>query len=254
MKTKILTIADGFGDSISSPAWYPEYHKWPFILNLMTKNLDIIDFSRYGAGNEYMVSVLKDQYRSVDKVLIQWSIPDRLDLVLAHQDPTNNQWQELISSDPVYSENIRLIGQDKWWLSSASTQSWVRDYHERFISKRQHQIRSQIWIEYAHQLLSQIPHRFMLAYDSLYLDGINVDPNVWIWHDAWKGMHDYRYHSEYRSLDLGIVQPIPLIHFDFIKRFVMPNFDLPWRNDRELAAVESMLLRKYNLYKDQKPE
>ena len=93
----------------------------------------------------------------------------------------------------------------------------------------------------------------MLTYESQYLQDVDVDSNTWIWHDAWKGMHDWRYHSRYQDLDLDLTQPIPLIHFDFIKCHIMPRFDLPWRSDNELATVEKMLLTHYNECKDKKP-
>lgn len=250
---KILALADGFGDSVACPTWYPEYHKWPAILKLMTKNVDIIDFCRYGAGNEYITSCLKHNYQRADIVFVQWAMPNRLDLMLAHERSMLDQWHDKINSDEVYKDNFQDIDQDRWWISSASTLDWVKDYHNRFISKKQHQNRSKIYIEYAHELLRSKKHGFLLTCDSGYLKNIDVDPDVWIWHEPWKGMHDWRYHSRYRHLDLGVVQPIPLIHLDFIQRFIMPKFDLPWRSEREIQAVESMLMRKYNQYKDQKP-
>jgi len=32
---KLLTLADGFGDSAASPVWYPNFLKWPEIIKLM---------------------------------------------------------------------------------------------------------------------------------------------------------------------------------------------------------------------------
>lgn len=250
---KILTLADGFGDSVACPPWYPEYHKWPAILKLMTRGVDIIDLCRYGAGNEYMLSCLQHNYQKADIIFIQWALPYRLDLMLAHQQPVLDQWHAKISTDEIYKDNFQTIGQDRWWIPSASTVDWVKDYRDKFISKKQHQSRSRIWIEYAHNLLKSKQHGFLLTPDSEYLQGVNVDPDVWIWHEPWRGMHDWRYHSEYKHLDLGVTQPIPLIQFDFIRRFIMPKFDLPWRSKRDLQGVESMLMRKYNQYKDQKP-
>lgn len=250
---KILALADGFGDSQICPSWYPEFHKWPTILKLMTKDIEVIDFCRYGAGNEYMVSCLRHNYQVADLVFIQWAIPYRLDLILAHERPMLDEWIAKINSDDVYKNNFQDIGQDRWWMSSGSTVDWVKDYRNKFISRRQHQTRSKIWAEYAHGLLKSKKHGFLLAYDGEYLQDADIDPDVWVWHEPWKGMHDWRFHSHYSDLDLGVTQPIPLIQFDFIKEFIMPKFDLPWRSEREIQAVESMLVRKYNQYKDQKP-
>lgn len=249
-KLKILTLADGFGDSWACPPWFPQWHKWPALIGLMTQNTEIIDLSRYGSGNEYLVNCLRHNYHQADVTFLQWTVPARLDLVLAHEPDVDQLWHQCIDSDIMYRENFQYIGQHKWWISSASDQPWVREYHRRFISKTQHQLRSEIWIEYAHKLLKDRPHNFLLTYDSEYLRDIDVPNDVWIWHEPWKGMHDWRNHSQFRDLDFGLVQPIPLIHFDFIKRFIVPKCDLPWRNERELQAVESMLKRKYNQYKE----
>ena len=250
---KILTLADGFGDSRACPSWYPEYTKWPSIIGLMTKGTEIVDMCRYGAGNEYITACLREYHRSAHAVFLQWARPDRLDLILDPDHASHAQWYKQISADPVYKDNFQVIDQTKWWLSSASDSPWVNDYHQRFISKTQHLHRSKIWAEYAHQILRSIPHGFLLTSESHYLRDANVDPATWIWHQPWHGMNEWRNHSQYRDLDLALTQPIPLIQFDFVRQFVMPKFDLPWRNEREIKAVENMLLRKYNQYKDQKP-
>lgn len=249
---KILALADGFGDSVASPSWYPDYHKWPELITLMTRSCELTNLARYGAGNEYMIDCLKNHYHQADLVLIQWAIPDRLDLLLAHDAGMRDFWQREIASDSTYHDNTISTGQYSWWLSSSSTQASVQEYHKKYITKQQHQTRSRVWIEYAHRLLGSKQHGFMLTSDSEYLMDLDVDTDIWIWHRPWRGMHDWRYHSRFASLDLDLVQPIPLIQFDFITRFIMPRFDLPWRSPREIAAVESMLLRKYNQYKDKR--
>ena len=240
----LLTLADGFGDSVAVPNWYPTYYKWPKIIELMTHDLAVCDFSRYGAGNEYLVNVLKQHIASSDAVLLQWTIPNRLDLVL---DASNQAWQEVISSDPVYHDNVVKLNNHDFWLSSSSKVTKVQDYHRTYISLSQHQLRSQLFIDYAKLLINQhqVNYRFMLTWDSLYLEDNVANDINWSWHTPFKGMHDFRYHSKFSELDLGITQPIPLIHYDFIKQFIMPYLNLPWRSERELAAVETMLYKHY---------
>lgn len=238
---KLLTLADGYGDSVAVPAWYPKYWKWPEIIKLMTKDVELHNYSRYGAGNEFIINQLKQYINQADVALIQWAQPNRLDLVLAHENPAF--WEETIASDQVYKNNVVVCGHKKFWISSASSVPAVRDYHNRYISMEQHQSRSQIFIEYAKLLLEQhnIDYRFMLVDDSDYLD---VSAN-WICHKPMKGMSDFRRKSKYSNLDLGIVQPLPIVAFDFIKQHVMPSIDLNWRNNREIDAVENMLYRHY---------
>lgn len=238
---KLLTLSDGYGDSSAVPSWYPKYWKWPEIIKLITSGLELNNRSRYGAGNEFIVNQLKQNINDVDSVIIQWAQPNRLDLVLAHTDA--KFWDNVISSDSVYNNNVVSCGADKIWISSASKTDAVREYHNRYISIRQHQLRSQIYIEYAKLLLDQrnLNYRFMLVSDSNYLDlGAN-----WICHQPFKGMDSFRYDSKYRDLELGLTQPIPLVAFDFIKQYIMPNIDLQWRSSKEINAVENMLYRHY---------
>ena len=117
------------------------------------------------------------------------------------------------------------------------------DYHQQYITTRQHQLRSQIYVEYAKLLLEQhkVDYRFMLVDNSEYL-GIDAD---WICHEPFKGMNDFKSKSKYRDLELGLVQPTPLVAFDFIKQYIMPNINLPWRDNRDIDAVENMLYRHY---------
>jgi hypothetical protein len=238
---KLLTLADGYGDSIAVPTWYPKYWKWPKIIKLMTKGVDVVDHSRYGAGNEFMVNQLKQHIDSVDVAMVQWAQPDRLDLVLSH--PNIDFWNGVIASDPVYHSNTVDCGLNKFWLSSDSQTSAVQEYHHRYISHTQHQMRSQIFVKYAKLLLEhhKIDYRFMLVNNSEYID---VDAN-WICHEPFKGMNEFRYVSQYRELELGITQPTPLVAFDFIKQHIMPSIDLQWRSSRDIDAVENMLHRHY---------
>lgn len=246
----LLTIADGYGDSVAVPSWYPDYIKWPELVALMTCGVNLTNLSQYGAGNEYIVNCLRHNIENQNCILIQWAVPSRLDLVLEHQ---NSFWPTAIAADPVYSNNIIKVGADKFWLSSASTIDPVTDYHTKFISTRQHQLRSQLYIDYATLLLKQhnVEFKFMLTENSNYL--AHVDTMNWVWHDPWQGMNDFRKHSKYFDLDLELNQPIPLIFFDFIKTFIMPQVNLPWRNTAQISGIENMLYRKYNQALENRP-
>lgn len=240
----LLTLADGFGDDIAAPSWYPRYFKWPKVIELMTKGVIVNNVSRHGAGNEYLVTALRNNIQTANIVLLQWTVPNRLDLVL---NKSNTHWQATIDSDTVYNDNTISSGKYKFWLSSGSTTADVIEYHNKYISAEQHQLRSQMFVDYAKLLIDQyqLEYQFMLTWDSEYLQNNVADDIKWSWHKPFKGMHDFRNHSKFSELDLGIIQPIPLIHFDFIKQFIMPCVELPWRSDREIAAVESMLYRHY---------
>lgn len=239
---KLFTVADGFGDSAIGPEWYQHFFKWPEIIKLMTKGVELTNLSRYGAGNEYIVQCLR-QADTIDVALVQWAIPNRLDLLLAHK---SSFWADQINADRVYNNNVLNLGSDQYWLSSNSQCHYVREYHQKFISMRQHQTRSQLFVEYAKLLLLHqgVKYKFMLTSDSKYLEP-TTDIEQWCWHDPFKGMDSFRQVSKFCDLDFGLTQPISLIHFDFIKQFIMPSLDLQWRNNKEIDAVENMLHRKY---------
>lgn len=240
---RLLTLSDGFGDTVHSPNWYQQFYKWPDIIKLMCKNCELVNLSRYGAGNEYILNALKQNYNSADFVFVQWATPARLDLVLEHED---DYWQEQIALDPMYSENIVNIDTDQYWLSSGTIMPAVAQYHST-IGLRQHQIRSQNYVDYAHRLLETVPYRFMLVEDSLYLRETDVKPLNWCWHSEYAGMQSFRQISNYaqEDQDAQVVQPISLVQFDFVRKYIQPTVDLPWRNEREILAVENMLYKKY---------
>jgi hypothetical protein len=242
---KLLTIADGFGDSSAVPLWYPDYIKWPEIIKLMTRGVDLQNLSRYGAGNEYIVQCLRNNLTDKDAVLIQWAQPTRLDLILAHNVETTEFWNQQIVNDPIYNNNVVNLNNNKVWLTSASMSSGVREYHDKFISTQQHQIRSQLYIDYATLLLEHKKHGFLLTTTSEYLDKTMHNQNHWYWHQPWHGMSEFRQFSKYADLELGLAQPTPLVQFDFVGQFIQAKFDLPWRNKNEIQAVENMLYRKY---------
>ncbi len=250
----LLTIADGFGDSAAVPPWYPDYIKWPDIIKFMTKGVNLCNLSKYGAGNEYIINCLRANLDNKQAVLIQWANPARLDLVLSHNEFYQEYWRQQIENDPIYNKNILSLNQDKIWLSSGSQSAGVKEYHTKFIGQRQQQIRSQLYVEYAKLLLKNTEYGFLLTQNSNYLDVAGVNDCNWHWHQPWSGMSEFRHHSTYAELDLDLTQPIPLIHFDFVKKFIVPTFDLPWRNQQDLEAVENMLYKKYKQAIEQRPK
>tara|TARA_R110000868_G_C10714099_1_gene750225 strand:- start:41 stop:811 length:771 start_codon:yes stop_codon:yes gene_type:complete len=242
---KLLTIADGFGDSIAVPAWYPNYIKWPEIIKLMTRGVELTNLSRYGAGNEYIIQCLRNNLTTVDIVLIQWAIPNRLDLILSHSPEYTEFWNQQINNDPVYNNNVVQLNNNRVWITSGSAATGVREYHKKFIGHQQHQLRSQLYVEYATLMLAQLQHGFLLTNNSEYLRETVSNIANWYWHDQFCGMSEFRHQSKYGDLELGLAQPIPLVHFDFIRQFIQPYFDLPWRSEKEIQAVEIILYRKY---------
>jgi hypothetical protein len=241
----LLTIADGFGDSSSFPLWYPDYIRWPEIIQLMTRGVNLCNLSRYGAGNEYIIQCLRNNLAGKDAVLIQWAIPKRLDLILSHDEEHTKFWNQQIANDLVYHNNVVQVGRNQMWITSGSIAEGVTEYHKKFISYQQHQLRSQLYIDYATLLLEDVQHGFLLTKNSEYLSETIKNDSHWLWSDKFQGMCEFRSQSKYAELDIGLNQPIPLVSFDFVKNFIQPKFELPWRSEKEIQAVEAMLYRKY---------
>lgn len=242
--TRLLTIADGFGDSGATPPWYRNFTKWPELIQMMAKNVELTNLSRYGAGNEYMVECLRANIDSADMVLFQWTHPYRLDLLLGHPDEIQSFWQDEISKDPVYNKNVLAVNKDRYWISSASKNEHVQEYHTRYISQLQHQRRTERQIEYATMLLEKKnkTFKFLLTYPLRFLKDMDINTSDWIWHKEYKSMEDFRSVSKYADLDLKTyVQPIPLIQFDFIRQHIMPRLNLEWNSTKELDDLETFL-------------
>ena len=87
---RLLTVADGFGETQTFPPWYPDFFKWPEIIQLMTKGTVLTNLSTNSTGNEYISYAIKHNIENKDTVLVQWAAPNRLDLLLDH--PTNKSF------------------------------------------------------------------------------------------------------------------------------------------------------------------
>ena len=183
----------------------------------MTRGVELHNLSRYGAGNEYIVQSLRNNLVDKDRVLIQWASPSRLDLVLSHNQEYTEYWNNQIKNDPVYNNNVIDLGNQRVWITSASTSAGVQEYHKKFISHQQHQMRSQLFVDYATLLLKHTQHGFLLTKTSKYFGETVKDTSNWC--NKFQGMCEFRKQSKYAELELGLVQPTPLVQFDFIRQF-----------------------------------
>lgn len=253
-RIKLLTISDGFGDSKAVPSWYQNCLRWPELIGLMTNGVDVLNYSRYGAGNEYIIEVLKHHHQNADAVLVQWAGPQRLDLLLDHKDGYQDYWEKQIATDSKYSNNMIQINDDRYWLSSSSDLPDVIEYHNKYITLKQQKNRSRTYIEYASLLLKDKLHGFMLTFSSEYIkDSIN-DQSRWFWHEPFKGMSNFRSLEKYKRFSMGLLQPTPLIAYDFIIQYIKPNFDIPWKDDKELANIKEMLYNQFLDAEEKQPK
>ena len=213
---KLYTAGDGFCCN----------HIWPMWSQLLAEILDCewVNLSTYGAGNEAIANLVIDQIGHeqdcTDSLwLIQWTGPRRLDLRIDHVD-ADNQLITDISNDPVYYDNfISSADQKKYWCSSASSLTFVKNYRE-LLSYEQHIDRSRNHLLSLAYVLNQkkVNWKYLLTYDAPWLPLEFIDKNQCIL----QSMESFRKISQYKNLDIGEIQPVSSIHLDFLEKFVLP--------------------------------
>jgi hypothetical protein len=217
MKKNLLTISDGNGVDV-------DFKKWPTLLQLMTlDSLKICNKSVIGASNELILMQLAEAINShkIDCAIIQWTIPQRFDVIV------DSFWLEQAAIDPTYYFNLIENSQRRWWVSSASKNLVVQEYHKKYISKTQAELRSQANILAAAELLKSkdIPFVFCLAYElkfsAPFESAITTLP--WAWHQPNLGLHEFRETiSKHQLIDQGFGQPHSAIQLEWLHNVVVP--------------------------------
>ena len=126
---KIFCLGDGYAHGHIWP-------EWPQILKVLLPDYEIITGTGIGAGNEFLIDNLLNFDCQDQIVIFQWAHPYRFDKLLQ-----DNQWQILAQQDPVYHFNFENNASGTWWLSSASQDTKVQEYHEFFIQTQQANLR-----------------------------------------------------------------------------------------------------------------
>jgi len=223
---KILCVGDGFGKGHVWPMW-------PQILSKVVDDIEVDNLCEIGAGNEFISQCVTDacERKNYDLVLVQWTMSNRLDLINNKQ----NNIAKMIVKDSTYNtkySNVRLNDRS-WWLSSATQLELVRDYHEKCISKEQHELRSINYVKLVDLYLKnkKIPFTFFSSYN---LDFVSLSESSSIdwskWCDAGKiGMHEYgiKHLSNYKSTEQ---QPCSMVHLDYLEKVVCPFSGLELNN------------------------
>lgn len=238
MKNNILVISDGNGvDS--------DFKKWPFYLQLlMSKTATIINKSVIGAGNEIMFMQLADAVaaQKIDHAIVQWSMPSRLDVVI------DDFWSKQATVDETYHFNIVSAAGKDWWVSSASKNPNVRDYHIKYIKHWQAVQRTQSLILAAAELLKHhnVNFVFSLCY-ALEFSGLTkqiLDTYKWAWHQPYQGLSEFRNASAYKEFDLGLPRPHTLIQLEWINRVLLPSCNFVDYDQKTYYNIERTLINQ----------
>jgi hypothetical protein len=193
---KIYTFGDGFA---AGHIW-PE---WPQILQALLPDYEIINTAGIGAGPEWLVhrfiSHIPDMQNST--VIFQWPQPDRFDKLIE-----DAEWQQIANSDSVYDFNQYVVNDEKWWLSSASAESQVQEYHNKFIQSKQHQIRSDNYKILVKNTLENIGCSYVYT--------------------TTKDQDEFSKTVENIKHRQNEIQPSPVVHFKWLLAAILPRISI----------------------------
>lgn len=196
-----------FGDGFASSHIWPE---WPVILQALLPDCDFTHYGAVGAGNEYILNAIVHAH-TLDPAayfLVQWAQADRFDKLLE-----DSSWDSIIDTDPVYHFNRNCIGDQTWWISSASTHPDIVAYHKHYVQLQQHLNRTANSVYLAGHLLKD---------QSLFFSTSRMHcmtGNNWITQD----MSTYSREPQFHNSRQQHVQPSPIVHLAYLKEHVLPR-------------------------------
>ena len=236
MKKQLLIISDGNGADT-------DFVKWPTLVKMLTtKNLTVINQSIIGASNEMLLLRLSEaDLNNIDYAIVQWTLPQRIDLV------TDEFWLEQAGADPVYSFNLVENNKKTWWVTSASNNLHVKQYHTQYIKEWHASLRTESYMLAAAELLKfhGIKFVFCLCYRFNFLEPYSkvLTTYPWAWHSANCGINDFALHSKYQHLDKKLNQPHPLVALEWINQVLKPVADFIDYDPKVYYNVEQSLLK-----------
>ena len=202
-----------FGDGFAAGHIWPE---WPDILQALYPNVEVKNYGKIGAGNEYIVNCIIDAHKKNPDAFfcVQWADPCRFDKLL-HDD----SWTELIANDPVYHFNFAEIGLQKWWLSSASQIEEIKTYHSFYIAESQAIQRTYNYMYFVQHLLKN-NFLFFLTVNLRQQHIFQEFPIIY------PDMELFSRQEQYKDIRGNQVQPSPPVHLDFLKKHVLDKLPL----------------------------
>lgn len=192
-----------FGDGYAANHIWPE---WPAIIEALYPQWQHKNYGAVGAGNEFITSAVVQAHSNnpSDFFIVQWANPYRFDKLLQ-----DNSWDHIIDNDPVYHFNRVKLNDQTWWLSSASAEKTVQQYHLSYVQTTQAESRSQNFKYLVEHLLKDQAIFFSLDQMSHYSTAKRFE--------------------KVRSTEM---QPSPIVHMAWVEEKILPNMpqqpDQPW--------------------------
>jgi hypothetical protein len=200
---KIYTFGDGFA---TGHLW-PE---WPQILQALVPDYQVHNTAGIGAGAEWLVSGFVDLIPDLSEhqVVFQWPQADRFDKLIE-----DKHWFVIGKTDPVYHFNFHKCTHGIWWISSASQQPQVREYHEKFVQAGQHHLRLKNYQTLVKNTLENINCKYVFT-----------------------STHEQQYYStlnRFKDVRQQEIQPSPIVHYYFLVEKILPNLNITVDKSRQ---------------------
>lgn len=238
MNPRLLTISDGNGVDNN-------FKKWCFYLKLLlAKTHVVINQSVTGASNEMIFMQLAQAIHQgqIDQAIVQWTIPQRLDVI------ADEFWLGQAENDDRLSFNIVESNDHNWWVSSSSKNAYIREYHDVYIKHWQAAQRSQSYMVAAAELCksNNIEFVFSLCYEFEFLKPLEktLQSYPWAWHADNQGISEFRNHSKYIIYDQGLPQPHSLIQLEWIDQVLLPSCDFIDYDQKTFYNIQQALLKQ----------
>ena len=200
---KIYTFGDGFA---TGHLW-PE---WPQILQALIPDYSVNNTcSAIGAGAEYLVTGLVDLVPELanNLVIFQWPMAARFDKLIE-----DKHWFHVGKTDPVYHFNFHKRPYGTWWISSASKQPQLREYHEKFVQSGQHKIRLQNYQTLVRNTLENLNCAYCFT---------STDEQQY-----------YSTLTRFAEIRQQEVQPSPVVHYYFLTEKILPQINIVYDSAR----------------------
>ena len=192
---KIFCLGDGYAHGHIWP-------EWPQILQALLPNYKIVLGTGVGAGNEFLIDQLLNFDCQNHLVVFQWAQANRFDKLLQ-----DLQWQILAQNDPVYYFNFETTRSGTWWLSSASQDKKIQEYHEFFVQNQQAELR--------------LKNQRILVENYLQ----NQNCQYWFTSTQQQELFCQTHRNSYQRGNE--VQPHPIMHYHFVIDCIKPALNLP---------------------------
>jgi len=192
---KIFCLGDGYAHGHIWP-------EWPQILQVLLPQYEIITGTGVGAGNEFLIDQLLNFNCQNQIVIFQWAQANRFDKLLQDE-----QWQILVKNDPVYYFNIESNRSGAWWLSSASQDKKIQEYHDFFVQNQQAELR--------------------LKNQRVLVENYLQNQTCQYWFTSTQDQESFcKSHNNF-YLRGQEIQPHPLMHYYFVVECIKPALKLP---------------------------